>query len=52
MIIDGFAGVDPIVNTRDATFRPMGIAFAPDGSMYIGETEKGRIWKVNFTGKW
>jgi glucose/arabinose dehydrogenase/mono/diheme cytochrome c family protein len=47
---DGFAGVDPIVNTRDAEFRPMGIAFAPDGSMYIGETEKGRIWKVQFKG--
>ncbi|MDA8763749.1 PQQ-dependent sugar dehydrogenase [Flavobacteriaceae bacterium] len=47
---DGFAGVDPIVNTRDAEFRPMGIAFAPDGAMYIGETEKGRIWKVQFKG--
>lgn len=47
---DGFAGVDPIVNTRDAEFRPMGIAFAPDGSMYIGETEKGRIWRVQFKG--
>jgi len=47
---DGFAEVDPIVNTRDARFRPMGIAFAPDGSMYIGETEKGRIWKVQFKG--
>jgi mono/diheme cytochrome c family protein len=47
---DGFAGVDPIVNTRDAEFRPMGIAFAPDGSMYVGETEKGRIWKVQFKG--
>ena len=47
---DGFAGVDPIVNTRDAEFRPMGIAFAPDCSRYIGETEKGRIWKVQFKG--
>lgn len=47
---DGFAGIDPIVNTRDAKFRPMGIAFAPDGSMYIGETEKGRIWKIQFKG--
>lgn len=47
---DGFAGVDPIINTRDAEFRPMGIAFAPDGSMYIGETERGRIWKIQFNG--
>ena len=49
---DGFAGIDTIVNTRDAKYRPMGIAFAHDGSMYIGETEKGRIWKINFNGKW
>lgn len=47
---DGFAKVDPIVNVRDAVYRPMGIAFAPDGSMYIGDTEKGRIWRVQFTG--
>jgi mono/diheme cytochrome c family protein len=47
---DGFAGVDPIINVRDAVYRPMGIAFAPDGTMYIGDTEKGRIWSVNFTG--
>lgn len=47
---DGFAQIDPIVNVRDALYRPMGIAFAPDGSMYIGDTEKGRIWRVKFTG--
>lgn len=47
---DGFAGVDPIVSVRDAVYRPMGIAFAPDGTMYIGDTEKGRIWSVKFTG--
>jgi glucose/arabinose dehydrogenase/mono/diheme cytochrome c family protein len=47
---DGFAEVDPIVNVRDAVYRPMGIAFAPDGTMYIGDTEKGRIWSVRFTG--
>ncbi len=47
---DGFAQVDPIVNVRDAVYRPMGIAFAPDGSMYIGDTEKGRIWRVQFMG--
>ena len=47
---DGFAQVDPIVSVRDAVYRPMGIAFAPDGTMYIGDTEKGRIWSVKFTG--
>ena len=47
---DGFAGVDPIVNLRDAKMRPMGIAEGPDGSLYISETEKGRIWRVMFKG--
>lgn len=48
---DGFAGVDPIVNTSDAKYRPMGIAMGPDGSIYLAETEKGKIWKVTYTGK-
>ena len=47
---DGFAQVDPIVNVSDAVFRPMGIAFSPDGTMYIGDSKKGRIWSVQFTG--
>jgi glucose/arabinose dehydrogenase len=32
---DGFAGVDPIVNVRDAVARPMGLAVGPDGHLYI-----------------
>jgi glucose/arabinose dehydrogenase/mono/diheme cytochrome c family protein len=48
---DGFAGVDPIVNVSDAVYRPMGIAMGPDGSLYIAETEKGKIWRILYTGK-
>ena len=47
---DGFAGIDPIVNTSDASYRPMGIAMGPDGSLYFAETEKGKIWKVTYKG--
>lgn len=47
---DGFAGVDPVVNVRDAIYRPMGIAMGPDGSLYISETEKGKIWRVMYKG--
>jgi glucose/arabinose dehydrogenase/cytochrome c553 len=47
---DGFAGVDPIVNVSDAVYRPMGLAVGPDGALYIAETEKGKIWKVTYTG--
>lgn len=45
---DGFAGVDPIVNVSDAIYRPMGIAQGPDGSLYIGDTERGRIWRIMY----
>lgn len=47
---DGFAKVDPIVNVRDAVYRPMGIAMGPDGSLYISETEKGKIWRIMYKG--
>jgi glucose/arabinose dehydrogenase/mono/diheme cytochrome c family protein len=48
---DGFAGVDPIVDVSDARFRPMGLAQGPDGSLYISDTEKGKIWRVMFKGR-
>ena len=48
---DGFAGRAEFVNTGDARFRPAGIAVGPDGSLYITETEKGRIWRVIYTGE-
>jgi mono/diheme cytochrome c family protein len=47
---DGFAGVDPIVNVSDAVYRPMGIAMGPDGSLYVAETEKGKIWRITYKG--
>ena len=47
---DGFALVDPIINVKDAVCRPMGIAMGPDGSLYLSDTELGRIWKVTYTG--
>ncbi len=47
---DGFAGVDPIVNVSDAIYRPMGLAEGPDGSLYIAETEKGKVWRVMYKG--
>ncbi len=48
---DGFAGVDPIESPDDARFRPTGLAQGPDGSLYISETETGRIWRVIYTGE-
>ena len=47
----GFPGVDEFVNTRDARYRPCGVAVGPDGSLYISDTEKGRIWRVIYNGQ-
>jgi len=47
---DGFAKVDPIVSVSNAVYRPMGLAEGPDGSLYISDTEKGKIWRVLYTG--
>jgi len=47
---NGFAEVDPIISVSDAKYRPMGIAMGPDGSLYISDTEKGKIWHIKYTG--
>ncbi len=47
---DGFAGADTVVNTSDAKYRPMGLAMGPDGSVYVSDTEKGKIWRIMFKG--
>jgi mono/diheme cytochrome c family protein len=36
--------------TDDAGYRPMGIAMGPDGSLYINESEHGKIWRVMYKG--
>jgi glucose/arabinose dehydrogenase len=43
---DGFAGKDEFTSTRDARFRPCGLAVGPDGSLYVADSEKGRIWRI------
>jgi glucose/arabinose dehydrogenase/mono/diheme cytochrome c family protein len=47
---NGFAGVDPIVNTNDAKHRPMGLAMGPDGSLYVTDSKDGKIWRIMYKG--
>ncbi len=47
---DGFAGMETIVNTTDAHARPMGLAQGPDGSLYISDSHKGKIWRIMYKG--
>ena len=46
----GFAGKDPLMNPNDAVARADGVAQAPDGSLYIAESQKGKIWRVMYRG--
>jgi glucose/arabinose dehydrogenase len=41
---DGFAGADK--TPKGATFRPCGLAQGADGSLFISDDQKGRVWKV------
>ncbi len=47
---DGFAGTDTITNMTDAKYRPMGLSEGPDGSLYVIESKKGKIWRILFNG--
>ena len=47
---DGFAGTGALAQPDDARFRVMGLAQGPDGALYIGDTQKGRIWRVIYIG--
>jgi len=46
---DGFAGVYPVVNTSDALHRPVGLAEGPDGTLYITESNRGKVWRIMYS---
>lgn len=46
---DGFAGPTPDDRYSDhAVYRPVGEAVAPDGSLYVADSNKGRIWRISY----
>jgi glucose/arabinose dehydrogenase len=48
---DGFAGELKDNNPRNATYRPVGLAVGPDGSLYVSDSQKGRIWRITHDKK-
>lgn len=47
----GFPGKDVLTNSNEAAARADGVAEAPDGSIYITDSQKGKIWRVFYRGK-
>jgi glucose/arabinose dehydrogenase len=50
VLADGLAGREKIRSPRDAKFRPKGFAQGPDGSLYLSDSVRGRIWRVISVG--
>lgn len=46
---DGFT-VTPVADQSKYTGRPDGVAVAPDGSLYITDSVKGKVWRVFYKG--
>jgi glucose/arabinose dehydrogenase len=47
---DGFAAFDVTgAGGGRARYRPIGIAEAPDGTLYIADSQQGRIWRVSYS---
>ena len=45
---DGFAGA--VEEPGQALHRPSGLAVGPDGSLYISDDQRGRLWRVTYQG--
>lgn len=45
---DDFAGKQHITTTREAMYRPCGLAQGPDGALYVSDDAKGFIWKITY----
>lgn len=42
---DGFAG-GQVTSSSQAVFRPTGVAVGPDGSVYVSDSRRGRVWRI------
>ena len=47
----GFPGVAEFTSPEAARFRPIGLCVGPEGSLYVADSEKGRVWRIVYTGE-
>src|SRR5579871_697121 len=47
----GLSGKTELKQPNDAMYRADGVGEGPDGSLYITDSQKGRIWRVFYRGK-
>lgn len=48
---DGFSGADTLESPAKAQHRPMGLVQNTDGTLYITDSVKGKIWRVVYVGE-
>ncbi len=46
---DGFIGAESIKSPGEAKYRPCGLAEGPDGTLYIVDSMKGRVWRIIYS---
>jgi glucose/arabinose dehydrogenase len=46
----GFAGDGPVMSPRQARHRPCGVAVAPDGALFVVDSQRGRVWRITYAG--
>ena len=46
----GFPNTEEIKSTGDAEYRPTGVAVGADGSLYVSDSRKGRVWRIFYNG--
>lgn len=47
---DGFIGESYDDGMGRAAHKPMGLAMGPDGSLYVSDSRKGKIWRIMYRG--
>ena len=47
---DGFANSETIESPGQADYRPCGLAIGPDGSLYVADSNEGKIWRIFYGG--